>query len=126
MLPTLDPTRFSVYSVPTMNDTIDTASDLRNQITVTFPEVTFEQPELTDDEIQTLEDASFLDELTEYVATLPTLSDDELARYNTKVTLLESIRSEIEALNPAKTEEVVEYYSIPAGRYDYVYRMGTI
>lgn len=122
----LDRTPFSVYSVPTMNDMIDTTSDLRNQITVTFNEVTFEQPELTDDEVQAMEDATFQDELTEYVATLPGLTVEELAKYDNKVKLLESIRSEIESLNPKVVDEVTEYYPIPAGRYDYVYRMGTI
>jgi hypothetical protein len=109
-----------------MNDMIDTNSDLRNQITVTFPEVMFEQPELSEEEVQSLEDTIFLDELTEYVATLPTLSTEEVEIYNNKVSLLETIRNEIECLKPKKVETVEEYYAIPAGRYDYVYRMGTI
>ena len=109
-----------------MNDMIDTTSDLRNQITVTFPEVFTEQTELTEDEIQNLEDTTFLDELSEYVSFLPIPTEEENNRYNEKMALLASIRSEIEELNVVDDSEFDESYPIPAGRYDHIYTIGTI
>jgi hypothetical protein len=41
------------------------------------------------------------------------------------MTFLASIRAEIPALNVVE-ETTEESYAVPAGRYDYVYSMGTI
>lgn len=109
-----------------MNELIDTNSDLRNMITITSNEVYTEQPELNDDEMQALEDATFLDELSEYVSFLPVPTEEENNRYNDKMTFLASIRSEIEALNVVDEDAADESYPIPAGRYDHIYTIGTI
>jgi hypothetical protein len=114
-----------VYSIPTMNDMIDTTSDLRNLITITPEEVYTEQPNLTEEELEAADDARFHAELTDYVNTLPVPTEDQLARYNEKMEFLASIRAEIPALNVVE-ETIEESYAVPAGRYDYVYTMGTI
>jgi hypothetical protein len=114
-----------VYSIPTMNDMIDTTSDLRNLITVTAEEVYTQQPNLTEEELEAADDARFHAELTDYVNTLPVPTEEQLVRYNEKMEFLASIRAEIPALNVVE-ETIEESYAVPAGRYDYVYTMGTI
>ena len=108
-----------------MNDMIDTTSDLRNLITITPEEVYTEQPNLTEEELEAADDARFHAELTDYVNTLPVPTEEQLVRYNEKMELLASIRAEIPALNVVE-ETIEESYPVPAGRYDYVYTMGTI
>lgn len=108
-----------------MNDMIDTTSDLRNLITITAEEVYTEQPNLTEEELEAADDARFHAELTDYVNTLPVPTEEQLVRYNEKMEFLASIRAEIPALNVVE-ETIEESYAVPAGRYDYVYTMGTI
>ena len=107
-----------------MNDMIDTNSDLRNLITITAAEVYTEQPELTEEELEAADDIRFHTELTDYVNTLPIPTEEENIRYAEKMAFLASIRDEIPSLNIV--EEQTESYVVPAGRYDYVYSMGTI
>jgi hypothetical protein len=108
-----------------MNDTIDTASDLRNLITVDITETMTPDIELTEFELEAMDDIRVQDELTATVAELPVTTEEQLARYNDKTEFLASIRAEIPALNVIE-EVTEESYAVPSGRYDYVYSMGTI
>jgi hypothetical protein len=108
-----------------MNDTIDTASDLRNLITVDITETMTPDIELTESELEAMDDIRIQDELTATVAELPMATEEQLARYNDKMEFLASIRAEIPALNVVE-EVTEESYAVPSGRYDYVYTMGTI
>ena len=108
-----------------MNDTIDTASDLRNLITVDITETMTPDIELTESELEAMDDIRIQDELTATVAELPMATEEQLARYNDKMEFLASIRAEIPALNVVE-EVTEESYAVPSGRYDYVYSMGTI
>ena len=108
-----------------MNETIDTASDLRNLITVDITETMTPDIELTESELEAMDDIRIQDELTATVAELPMATEEQLARYNEKMEFLASIRAEIPALNVVE-EITEESYAVPSGRYDYVYTMGTI
>ena len=108
-----------------MNDMIDTASDLRNLITVDFTETMTPDIELTESELEAMDDIRVQDELSATVAELPMATEEQLARYNEKMEFLASIRAEIPALNVVE-EVTEESYAVPSGRYDYVYSMGTI
>jgi hypothetical protein len=108
-----------------MNNMIDTASDLTNLITVNFTETMTPEIELTEAELEAMDDIRVQDELSATVAELPVVTEEQLARYNEKMTFLASIRAEIPALNVVE-ETLEESYAVPAGRYDYVYSMGTI
>ena len=108
-----------------MNETIDTASDLRNLITVDITETMTPDIELTESELEAMDDIRIQDELTATVAELPMATEEQLARYNEKMEFLASIRAEIPALNVVE-EVTEESYAVPSGRYDYVYTMGTI
>ena len=108
-----------------MNDMIDTASDLRNLITVDITETMTLDIELTESELEAMDDIRIQDELTATVAELPASTEEQLARYNEKMEFLASIRAEITALNVVE-EVTEESYAVPSGRYDYVYSMGTI
>jgi hypothetical protein len=108
-----------------MNDTIDTASDLRNLITVDITETMTPDIELTESELEAMDDIRIQDELSATVAELPVTTEEQLARYNEKMEFLASIRAEIPALNVVE-EVTEESYAVPSGRYDYVYSMGTI
>jgi len=108
-----------------MNDMIDTASDLRNLITVDITETMTLDIELTESELEAMDDIRIQDELTATVAELPASTEEQLARYNEKMEFLASIRAEIPALNVVE-EVTEESYAVPSGRYDYVYTMGTI
>jgi hypothetical protein len=108
-----------------MNDTIDTASDLRNLITVDITETMTPDIELTESELEAMDDIRIQDELSATVAELPASTEEQLARYNDKMVFLANIRDEIPSLNVVE-EVTEESYAVPAGRYDYVYTMGTI
>jgi hypothetical protein len=108
-----------------MNDTIDTASDLRNLITVDITETMTPDIELTESELEAMDDIRIQDELSATVAELPMATEEQLARYNEKMEFLASIRAKIPALNVVE-ETTEESYAVPSGRYDYVYSMGTI
>jgi len=114
-----------LYSIPTMNNMIDTASDLTNLITVNFTETMTPEIELTEAELEAMDDIRVQDELSATVAELPVTTEEQLARYNEKMDFLTSIRAEIPALNVVE-ETTEESYAVPSGRYDYVYSMGTI
>jgi len=108
-----------------MNDMIDTTSDIRNLITVDFTETMTPDIELTESELEAMDDIRIQDELSVTVAELPASTEEQLARYNEKMEFLASIRAEIPALNVVE-EVTEESYAVPSGRYDYVYTMGTI
>jgi hypothetical protein len=108
-----------------MNDMIDTASDLRNLITVDITETMTPDIELTESELEAMDDIRIQNELSATVAELPVTTEEQLARYNEKMEFLASIRAEIPALNVVE-EVTEESYAVPSGRYDYVYTMGTI
>ena len=108
-----------------MNDMIDTASDLRNLITVDITETMTPDIELTESELEAMDDIRIQDELSATVAELPMATEEQLARYNEKMEFLASIRAKIPALNVVE-EITEESYAVPSGRYDYVYSMGTI
>jgi vacuolar-type H+-ATPase subunit I/STV1 len=108
-----------------MNDMIDTASDLRNLITVDITETMTPDIELTESELEAMDDIRIQDELSATVAELSAPTEEQLARYNEKMEFLASIRAEIPALNVIE-EVTEESYAVPSGRYDYVYSMGTI
>ena len=50
-----------------------------------------------ENEQEAAEDAAFMDELTQYVATLPEPSPDDLKRYQEKMDYLAGIHAELEA-----------------------------
>jgi hypothetical protein len=108
-----------------MNDMIDTASDLRNLITVDITETMTPDIELTESELEAMDDIRIQDELSATVAELPVSTEEMVARYNEKMEFLASIRAEIPVLNVVE-EVTEESYAVPSGRYDYVYTMGTI
>jgi hypothetical protein len=108
-----------------MNDMIDTASDLRNLITVDITETMTPDIELTESELEAMDDIRIQDELTATVAELPMATEEQLDRYNDKMVFLANIRAEIPSLNVVE-EVTEESYAVPSGRYDYVYTMGTI
>ena len=108
-----------------MNDMIDTASDLRNLITVDFSETMTPDIELTEAELEAMDDIRVQDELSATVAEIVPATEEELVRYNEKMEFLKTIRTEIPALNVVEeTEE--ETYTVPSGRYDHIYTLGTI
>jgi len=78
-----------------MNDMIDTTSDLRNLITVDFTETMTPDIELTESELEAMDDVRVQDELTATVAELPAPTEEMVARYNEKMEFLASIRAEI-------------------------------
>ena len=104
---------------------IDTASDLTNLITVNFTETMTPEIELTEAELEAMDDIRVQDELSATVAELSMATEEQLARYNDKMVFLANIRAEIPSLNVVE-EVTEESYSVPSGRYDYVYTMGTI
>jgi hypothetical protein len=108
-----------------MNDTIDTASDLRNLITVDITETMTPDIELTESELEAMDDIRILDELSATVAELPAPTEEMVTRNNDKMVFLANIRAEIPSLNVVE-ETTEESYAVPSGRYDYVYSMGTI
>jgi hypothetical protein len=108
-----------------MNNELSAESDLRNMITVDISETMIPEIELTDEELATADDIRFSDEMAATVAELPVFTDEQTNRYNDKMTMLAAIRADIAVLNDAVTEET-ESYTVPSGRYDYVYSMGTI
>ena len=108
-----------------MNNELSAESDLRNMITVDISETMIPEIELTDEELAAADDIRFSDEMAVTVAELPVFTDEQTNRYNDKMTMLAAIRADISVLNKAVTDET-ESYSVPAGRYDYVYSMGTI
>jgi len=108
-----------------MNNELSAESDLRNMITVDISETMIPEIELSEAELQAADDIRFSDELSAMVAELPVFTDEQNNRYNDKMTMLSAIRADIVVLNEAVTDET-ESYSVPAGRYDHVYSMGTI
>ena len=108
-----------------MNNELSAESNLNNLITVNFTETMTPEIELTETELEAMDDIRIQDELTATVAELPVATEEQIARYNDKMTFLASIRDEIPALNVVE-ETTEESYAVPAGRYDYVYSMGTI
>ena len=108
-----------------MNDMIDTTSDLRNLITVDITETMTPDIELTESELEAMDDIRIQDELSATVAELPAPTEEMVVRYNDKMEFLASIRAEIPSLNVVE-EVTEESYAVPSGRYDYVYSMGTI
>ena len=109
-----------------MNNMIDTASDLSNLITVNFSETMTPEIELTETELEAMDDIRIQDELTAMVAELPVFTDEQNTRYSDKMTMLADIRNEIPSLKVVVVTEETESYTVPGGRYDYVYSMGTI
>ena len=109
-----------------MNNELTAESDLRNLITVDFSETITPDIELSDFELEAMDDIRVQDELTATVAELPVTTEDQTDRYNDKMMLLDSIRAEIPVLNVVEENTEEESYTVPSGRYDYVYSMGTI
>jgi len=108
-----------------MNNELSAESDLRNMITVDISETMIPEIELTEAELQAADDIRFSDEMAVTMAELPVFTDEQTNRYNDKMTMLAAIRADISVLNKAVTDET-ESYSVPSGRYDHVYSMGTI
>jgi len=108
-----------------MNNELSAESDLRNMITVDISETMIPEIELTNEELAAADDIRFSDEMAVTMAELPVFTDEQTNRYNDKMTMLAAIRADIVVLNEAVTDET-ESYTVPAGRYDYVYSMGTI
>ena len=108
-----------------MNNELSAESDLRNMITVDISETMIPEIELTNDELEAADAIRFSDEMAATVAELPVFTDEQSARYNDKMIMLAAIRADIVVLNDAVTDET-ESYTVPDGRYDHVYSMGTI
>ena len=109
-----------------MNNELSAESDLRNMITVDISETMIPEIELTDEELAAADDIRIQDELTAAVAELPVVTDEQNSRYNDKMTMLADIRNEIPSLKVVVVTDETESYTVPAGRYDHVYSMGTI
>ena len=108
-----------------MNNELSAESDLRNMITVDISETMIPEIELTNEELAAADDIRFSDEMAVTVAELPVFTDEQTNRYNDKMTMLAAIRADISVLNKTVTDET-ESYTVPSGRYDHVYSMGTI
>ncbi len=106
-----------------MNNELSAESDLRNLITVDFSETITPDIELSDFELEAMDDIRVQDELSATVAEIVPATEEELTRYNDKMMLLDSIRAEIPALNVVEENTEEESYTVPSGRYDYVYSM---
>ena len=109
-----------------MNNELSAESDLRNMITVDISETMIPEIELTDEELAAADDIRFSDEMAVTMAELPVFTDEQTNRYNDKMTMLAAIRNEIPSLKVVVVTEETESYTVPAGRYDHVYSMGTI
>ena len=109
-----------------MNNELSAESDLRNMITVDISETMIPEIELTDEELAAADDIRFSDEMAVTMAELPVFTDEQNNRYNDKMTMLADIRNEIPSLKVVVVTEETESYTVPSGRYDYVYSMGTI
>lgn len=109
-----------------MNNELSAESDLRNMITVDISETMIPEIELTNEELAAADDIRFSDEMAVTVAELPVFTDEQTNRYNDKMTMLADIRNEIPSLKVVVVTEETESYTVPSGRYDYVYSMGTI
>ena len=108
-----------------MNNMIDTSSDLSTLIAVNITETMTPDIELTESELEAMDDIRIQDELTATVAELVDATEEQNTRYNDKMVFLANIRVEIPSLNVVE-ETTEESYTVPSGRYDYVYSMGTI
>ena len=108
-----------------MNNELSAESDLRNMITVDISETMIPEIELTNEELAAADDIRFSDEMAVTMAELPVFTDEQTNRYNDKMTMLAAIRNEIPSLKVVE-ETDDQSYVVPAGRYDYVYSMGTI
>jgi hypothetical protein len=51
--------------------------------------------DLSDDEIQALEDTQFHEELNQFLSELPPITEEQNTRYNQQLSLLEQIRNEV-------------------------------
>lgn len=63
--------------------------------TPTIPTTSNTTVDLSDDEIQSLEDTQFHDELTQFLSELPPLTEESNQRYTQQMDLLSQIRSEV-------------------------------
>lgn len=108
-----------------MNNELSAESDLRNLITVDISETMTPEIELTEAELEAADDIRFSDEMAVTMSELPVFTDEQTNRYNDKMIMLAAIRADIAVLNDAVTDET-ESYTVPSGRYDHVYSMGTI
>lgn len=108
-----------------MNNELSAESDLRSMITIDITETMTPEIELTETELEAMDDIRIQDELSATVAELVPATEEQNTRYNDKMVFLTNIRDEIPALNVVE-ETTEESYAVPAGRYDYVYSMGTI
>ena len=109
-----------------MNNELSAESDFRNMITIDITETMTPEIELTETELEAMDDIRIQDELTAMVAELPVFTDEQNTRYSDKMTMLADIRNEIPSLKVVVVTEETESYTVPGGRYDYVYSMGTI
>ena len=108
-----------------MNNELSAESDLRNMITIDITETMTPEIELTETELEAMDDIRVQDELTATVAELVPATEEQNTRYNDKMVFLANIRAEIPSLNVVE-EDTEESYAVPSGRYDHVYSMGTI
>ena len=90
-----------------MNNELSAESDLRNLITVDISETMIPEIELTNEELEAVDDIRFSDEMAATVAELPVFTDEQSTRYNDKMTMLAAIRADIGVLNKAVTDETV-------------------
>jgi hypothetical protein len=108
-----------------MNNELSAESDLRNMITIDITETMTPEIELTETELEAMDDIRIQDELSATVAELIPATEEQNTRYNDKMVFLANIRVEIPSLNVVE-EDTEESYVVPSGRYDHVYSMGTI
>jgi hypothetical protein len=108
-----------------MNNELSAESDLRNMITIDITETMTPEIELTETQLEAMDDIRIQDELSATVAELVPATEEQNTRYNDKMVFLTNIRAEIPTLNVVE-DTTEESYAVPAGRYDYVYSMGTI
>ena len=78
--------------------------------------------EMDESELESLQDAMFHVEQSEYVASLPAASPEQEAAYNVKMKLLEDIRNEVFPAPPEPEGDHNESYD---SRYAYEYSVGS-
>lgn len=78
--------------------------------------------DLSDDEIQALEDAQFHEELSQFLSELPTATEEQNTRYNQQLNLLDQIRNEV---FPKPAEQEWNHNEMFDSGYYHEYRIGS-
>lgn len=78
--------------------------------------------DLSDDEIQALEDAQFHEELNQFLSELPPITEEQNNRYTAQMNLLDQIRNEV---FPKPVEQEWNHNEMFDSSYYHEYRIGS-